>query len=376
MKHTLRMAQFPSLGPAIFPDTGLGILAGRKNMIFGMAPGASGNSVNIPTINRPTVIREASLIVAPSTFQWHTQSPSALSTYVRTGGDNWCNYTSANSLKLRAHSLIQDDSLPAFLTGSAYPAGLVGATPTQAQTILQTYAADTGGYYAGRITHWNVANECFRAADGNAGGFKTTAFWTAYGNSGAYIRDAFNALHTADPTARLYYSDSRGMFVGEDTDRANILAWLTSELAAGTPIHGMAIEGHFKPTNSSNGAGIGTGTFDGTNFPIWIDAIASLGLDMQITELDVADNEFVSAPLSTRDQSVADRLQLLLDVITTRPKVTGITQWDGLFADSWLQGACPRTDGFSQRPAAFDDAGQRVEFARRLVTFFTNTAVR
>ena len=81
--------------------------------------------------------------------------------------------------------------------------------------------------------------------------------------------------------------------------------------------------------------------------------VASLGLKICITEMDVRDNR-EPADIATRDAGVAAQGKAFLDAVLANPAVIGVVTWGLSDRRSWLNKQWPRTDGLPQRPLPLD----------------------
>ena len=118
---------------------------------------------------------------------------------------------------------------------------------------------------------WDVANEL--ASDSDQEIFRQSP---VFRTAGLEVVDlAFRTAHAADPAAVLYLADYNIVIPHK---RANVLRIVDELLAKGTPLHGVALQGHW-----------------GLNFPadlneiqIAIDEIVSRGLRVSVSELDIS----------------------------------------------------------------------------------------
>ena len=123
------------------------------------------------------------------------------------------------------------------------------------------------GRYKGKIGGWDVVNE---ALDDD-GTLRKSQWEKIIGPD--YIIKAYQFAHEADPQAQLYYNE----FSLENEAKRNGAITLVRKLqAAGIPIAGIGLQGHYKmdwPT---------TNQVDET-----ITALSKLGVKVMITELDL-----------------------------------------------------------------------------------------
>ncbi len=126
------------------------------------------------------------------------------------------------------------------------------------------------GHYKGRIYAWDVVNEAF--ADGSTQ-HRSSVFQNVLGNG--FIEEAFRTARTADPAAKLCYND----YNIEDWNAAKtqgVYSMVRDFKSRGVPIDCVGFQSHF----GSGGPP--------ANFQTTLSNFAALGVDVQMTELDIA----------------------------------------------------------------------------------------
>ena len=137
------------------------------------------------------------------------------------------------------------------------------------------------GRYKGRIKGWDVVYEAIT----EDGSYRKTPFYDILGEE--FIPLAFQYAHEADPDAELYYNDY-GMNV---TGRRDAVVRLAQDLKKrGLRIDAIGMQAH-----------MGMDYPDFTEFERSIDAFASTGCKVMITEWDMS-----ALPTLTRSANVAD----------------------------------------------------------------------
>ena len=188
-------------------------------------------------------------------------------TYFFNDADAIVSFAQAHNMAVRGHNLVWDQQNPTWLTSGNY-------TPTQLSAILLGHINTVVGRYAGELYAWDVVNEAFNDGDGTL----RSTIWSDSPGIGlpgtAYIEQAFNWAHAADPQARLFYNDYSAEGINAKSDAIYKMA--QDFTARGVPIHGVGLEMHFTTGNSSL-SGIESN----------IQRLIALGLEVQITELDV-----------------------------------------------------------------------------------------
>lgn len=191
-----------------------------------------------------------------------------------------------------------------------------------AAAALRTHVTVTMSHLRGKVRTWDVVSEAFA----DSGAVRPSAFANRLGP--AYIELAFRAAQAADPAARLCYND----YGIEDFSLAKTQAvynLVRDFKARGVPLTCVGLESHFISTTAVP-----------SNYGQTIAAFAALGVDVEITELDIGG--------SGTAQSDAYRRVVASCVSVSR--CTGITVWGVRDPDSWRS---------SLTPLLFDAAGAR-----------------
>jgi endo-1,4-beta-xylanase len=242
-------------------------------------------------------------------------------------------FASGNGMTLRGHTLIWEQSTPAWAKRE-----LLQDNDWQ---LVADHFARILGRYAGRIDEWDVVNEPIDSETRD--GLRATTFYRAFGPS--YIERALNEARVHAPDARLAINDY-GFDYANPVDAARRVALLRvvrKLKQSGVPLDVVGIQAHLD---------LAKGPIDAPAVRDFIRAIADLGLDVTISELDVKEAD-TSAPLDVRDARVADHTQRYLDVVLSEPAVRGVITWGLSDRYSWLaDGHAPS----SNRGLPYDDA--------------------
>jgi endo-1,4-beta-xylanase len=124
--------------------------------------------------------------------------------------------------------------------------------------------------YKGKIYAWDVVNE---AIDDNPANFLRESPWFKICGE-EYIAKAFQYAHEADPDAQLFYNDYN---TERPEKRERIYKLLQGLIKQGVPVNAVGLQGHwslFEPSKQE--------------LQETIQRFASLGLKVQVTELDVS----------------------------------------------------------------------------------------
>lgn len=214
------------------------------------------------------------------------------------------------------------------------------------------------GRYKGRIYGWDVVNEALN----EDGTMRQTPWYKIIGED--YIAKAFEFAHEADPNARLYYNDYS---LENPAKRKGAVELMKKLKALGVPISGIGLQDHNNMNTPT--AQVETET---------IEAFSALGLEVNISELDVdalpratnqnsadisatatgtaASNPYVAGFPDDMQQALAKRYADLFEVFVKHRKDIGrVTFWGVTDADSWLNNFPVR--GRTNYPLLFDRQG-------------------
>jgi endo-1,4-beta-xylanase len=232
------------------------------------------------------------------------------------------NYALKNSMLVRGHTLVWHQQTPAWMFKDA-------AGNSVAKEILlarlKEHISQVVTRYKGKVYAWDVVNEALDDNDSNF--YRETDWYKICGVE--YIAKAFQWAHEADPDALLFYNDYNTEFAGK---RDKVYSLVKQLLDAGVPIHGIGLQGHWNIVNPSE-----------QDLRAAIEKYSSLGLKIQITELDVsvysydetnpADNVFTAE----REQKQLEKYKMIFRVFREYKNIiTGVTFWNVSDKSSWL----------------------------------------
>jgi endo-1,4-beta-xylanase len=191
--------------------------------------------------------------------------------------------------------------------------------------IVASHIGATIERYGGEIRYWEVVNEPIDTGYRDDG-LRGSIFLDAFGPD--YIRRALETAAAADPDAKLLINE-----FGLDYDipveqerRHHLLRLLESLLEQGVPLHGLGIQGHLDLQKQP---------FSQRSFADFLSEVASMGLELVVTELDVRERDLVEPP-EVRDRLVAEHVTEYLDVALDQQALTGVITWGITDRHSWL----------------------------------------
>jgi endo-1,4-beta-xylanase len=288
------------------------------------------------------VRRECAALVTENELKWGNIC-DAPGEYDFAPADAIVDFATANDIAMRAHTLLWYYKTPRWFRELPDAA--------TAEREMLRHIAMVAGRYRGRIRIWDVVNEPIEPAHGRADGLRGAIFVEKVGAH--YLELAFHAAREADPTARLLLNeygieyDSRA----DDTKRRVVLRHLERLKRAGVPVEMLGVQGHLE---------IGAKPFSARKLRGFIAAVADLGIEIAVTELDVVDAA-APADIARRDRMVADEYRRFLEIMLDEKAVRTVFTWGLSDRHSWIvrreSGENTwRTDGMAPRPLPFDAA--------------------
>lgn len=277
----------------------LGAQAAQSGRYFGtaVAAGKLGDGVYTGILDR-----EFNSVTAENEMKWDATERSRGS-FTFGPADQIVNRATARGQRVRGHTLVWHSQLPGWVSSITDANTL--------RSVMNNHITTVANRYKGRIHSWDVVNEAF--ADGGSGQHRPSVFQNLLGNG--FIEQAFRTARSADPAAKLCYND----YNIEDWNAAKtqgVYRMVRDFKARGVPIDCVGLQAHF-------GAGGPPASFQTT-----LSSFAALGVDVQITELDIA-----QAPTT----AYANTVRACMNVA----RCTGITVWGIRDSDSWRSGENP-----------------------------------
>ena len=315
-------------------------LAAEKGLLYGTTVAAAQITGDPPFAD--LVRQEASLVVAENEMKWQVINRGAPGDDDFAPADTIATFAAANKLVLRGHNLLWYHRTPEWFFDLPDKAA-------QRQAVVE-HIEQLAGRYRGRIHSWDVVNEPIEPKDGRPDGLRTAVFLETLGPE--YLDLAYRTARDADPNARLVVNeyDVELDAPEQEARRIALLHLLEGMRRSGTPVDAVGIQAHLTAA--------GGPPFSASLLRRFLADIASLGLTIQITELDVTD-EKVPADVTVRDNLVADTYRRFLNAALDEPAVKMVVTWGLSDRHSWIvrretYQAKWRIDDAASRPLPFD----------------------
>jgi endo-1,4-beta-xylanase len=251
-------------------------------------------------------------------------------------------FAKRNKMKNRGHTLVWHAQTPSWLFKNAN-----GDTVTKAELLqrLKDHITTVVKRYKGSIYAWDVVNEAID--DNNEKYLRNTAFYRICGEE--FIAKAFEYAHAADPKAVLFYNDYNTEIPGKRDRTYKLVKGLKD---AGVPIHGVGLQGHWSVNNPIR-----------EELEKSIKMFSSLGLQVQVTELDVSvytgrqggqliqgQRDTTSTFTAEMEQQQLEKYKMMFEVFRKyKNEITGVTFWNISDRYTWLNGR-----GRKNYPLLFD----------------------
>jgi endo-1,4-beta-xylanase len=191
---------------------------------------------------------------------------------------------------------------------------------------LKDHITNVVGRYKGSIYAWDVVNEAID--DDEKKDFRSSLWYEICGDE--YIAKAFQYAHEADPEAKLFYNDYN---TENPVKREKIFLMVKKLKEQGVPIHGVGLQGHWSNKWPSS-----------DEVTRSIEKFSSLGLDIQITEMDISVygskekmDENPGVFTAEREKDQVEKYKSFFEVfLKSNNKISSVTFWNVSDRHSWL----------------------------------------
>ncbi|TDC65407.1 endo-1,4-beta-xylanase [Streptomyces hainanensis] len=291
----------------------LGASAAERGRYFGTAVAANhlGEAAYANTLNA-----EFNSVTPENEMKWDATEPNRNS-FTFGNADQIVNHARSRGMRVRGHTLVWHSQLPGWVNS-------LGASDLRA--AMTNHINQLMGRYRGQIHSWDVVNEAF--VDGNSGARRSSPFQDRLGNG--FIEEAFRIARAADPNAKLCYNDYNTDGINAKSNA--VYNMVRDFVSRGVPIDCVGFQSHF---NSASPVP--------SDYQANLQRFADLGLEVQITELDIAGSGTAQANDYTR----------VVNTCLAVSRCTGITVWGVTDKYSWRSGDTPLLfDGnYNKKPA-------------------------
>jgi endo-1,4-beta-xylanase len=282
--------------------TGIGGAAAARGRYFGAA-------VQPARLTDPVYTRilgqEFTSFTPENALEWDAVEP-VRNQFTFTSADRVVDHARAQGASVRGRGLVSPNA-----NHIAWVASL--GTADDARAALRNHVTATVSHFRGQLRSWDVVSEAFS----DNGAVRQSVFANRLGP--AYLEEAFRAARAADPAARLCYNDFGIEDIGLAKTQA-VYSLVRDFKTRGVPIDCVGLESHFSSSAAIPSA-----------YRRTISAFASLGVDVEITELDIGGS----------GTAQVEAYRLVVGSCVAVPRCTGITVWGVRDNDSWRADLTP-----------------------------------
>lgn len=285
---------------------------------------------------RTVLAHEFSVVTAENVMKFSSLRPTR-ATFNYAAGDALVAFAAAHGMKVRGHTLVWHSQNPSWV---------FSGTKDDVLKHMRNHITNVMKHFAGKVYAWDVVNEAIMEdgsyRDGTLADDKKSQWYAILGES--YIAEAFKAARAADPNAKLFYNDFYDYIPAKQQGIYNMVKKLKDQ---GVPIDGIGMQCHLNiepSTMSTNQAYYQ----DVAHLEDAIKLYASLGVDVQVTEMDVS----LYIPGITYTQDTFYTLATFTDALKAKQAqryrdffelfrkykgtITGVTLWGIADDNTWL----------------------------------------
>jgi len=258
-----------------------------------------------------------------------------------------------HGMALRGHTLVWHNQTPEWLFENK-TGGLVDRAVLLER--LRAHIQTVVGRYKDVIYGWDVVNEVISDDANDENAFLRPSKWLDIAGED-FIAKAFEFAHEADPQALLFYNDYNE---SNPHKRERIYRLVRSLLDQGVPIHGVGLQAHWNLYDPSL-----------DDMRAAIERYAQLGLQLQLTELDVSVFRFEDRrtdlvhPTEEMLELQAERYESIFRLLYEyKEHISAVTFWGAADDYTWLDDFPVR--GRKNWPFLFDESHRPKEAYQRV----------
>lgn len=332
----------------------LRVRAKNKGLIYGSS--ARYNNLFQDSKYAERFAQECGIIVPGSELKWPILRPS-IDRFDFSKSDRMAEFARSHNMLFRGHTLVWHQGLPKWFETKV--------NRKNAEQVMVKHIKTVAGHYAGKIHSWDVVNEAIRVADKRSDGLRKSPWLKLLGSD--YIEIAFRTAAETDPKALLVYNDHQLEYSRPENEakRNKVLRLLERLKSKGVPLHALGMQAHL---------GMDVKNFDPKKLSDFLKDVASLGLKVMITELDVSEKQDLD--VATRDQAIANVYKEFLSVMLEQPAVTTVITWGLSDRYTWLAKTKNRPNIAELRPLPLDAQMERKLVWNALAQAFDKAPMR
>lgn len=280
--------------------------------------------------------RHFNSLTAENSMKWSLIQPTE-GNFNWTDADKIVEFAQANGMQVRGHTFAWHSQVPEWV----FKDGTALASKEKVLERLRTHITAVMTRYKGKIYAWDVLNEAI--SDGSDVYRPESKWQTICGED--YIFEAFKTARSIDPDAKLFYND----YSATNPTKRDKIYGLLKKLKDENLVDGMGLQSHWNVDYPSND--LITAAFD---------KYTSLGIKLQITELDVSvytsDKQTQVAYTADVEKKLTAAYARYFELFKRyKSSITGITFWGIADNHTWLDNFPVK--GRKNYPFLFDQNG-------------------
>ena len=232
----------------------------------------------------------------------------------------------ASHMRVRGHTLVWHKQIPAWVLKDANGKDLL-PTPESKTLVLRRmdrHIREVVSHFKDQVYAWDVVNEVIDPNQPD--GFRRSPWFQITGTD--YIDEAFRVAHEVAPSAKLFINDYA---TTNPKKRAFLYKFVRDLQARGVPITGIGHQMHSNVASPSPEAVVET-----------VNLFSALGLDNQITELDIslytdAQARYLEVPADLLVRQGYRYRDLFRAFRELKGKISSVTFWGMADDHTWLK---------------------------------------
>ncbi len=233
------------------------------------------------------------------------------------GADALVAFAQAHNMAVRGHTLVWHNQVPQWITKGNY-------SSIQLAKILHDHISMVMTRYSSKVYAWDVVNEAFN----DDGSMRHTIWYDQPGiGSGAgtkYIEEVLRWAHAADPNAKLFYNDYDAEEINKKSDA--VYAMAKDFKKRGVPLDGIGFQTHIS-LKFDDPAKL-------ASYARNLQRFADLGLELQITELDIRLADSTPASFAAQAKLYGE----ITNLCVQQPSCKALQTWGFTDKHSWIPG--------------------------------------
>ncbi|MCO8270287.1 endo-1,4-beta-xylanase [Actinoplanes sp. TRM 88003] len=286
--------------------------------------GAAITGAEIVTEHGQLLDKHFNSVTPGNALKWDATEPSeGAFTYAQ--ADPLVSFAKAHGMAIRGHTLVWHNQTPSWVFTGADGQPMTATADDKALLLdrLENHIRNVAAHYGTDIGVWDVVNEVID--ENQSDGLRRSSWFTVAGLD--YIRTAFRVAREVAPHAKLFINDYN---TNVPAKRDKLYALVAQLKAEGVPVDGVGHQMHVNVSWPSI-----------ADTKAMLDKFVPLGLEQQITEMDVSiytsnGESFPTPPADRLLQQAYVYRDMFALFRQYRDEITSVTLWGLADDNTWL----------------------------------------